>query len=86
MKKLFLTIAIVFALLTSCIAQNGGGLFQRGENPESEKTQVIYNREGGFPGLPPHGEEGDQPAPVGTGTALLIGFGAAYAMYKKNKK
>lgn len=79
MKKLFLTIAIVFALFTSCFAQNGGGLFQRG-------TVIEESNEKDGPGLPGHGQNGNQPAPIGTGTALLIGFGAAYAMYKKNKK
>jgi len=79
MKKLFLTIAFVFALLTGCFAQSGDVLFQ--------KETVIYESNEKFgPGLPGHGQSGNQSAPIGAGTVLLIGFGAAYAMYKKNKK
>lgn len=76
MKKLVFILALILAT-TTLSAQNGGGLFQRGQDAK-ETT-----RGGGFPGLPGHGETGNQPAPVGAGTALLIGFGAAYAMYKK---
>ena len=79
MKKVLLTITIVFAMCIGCFAQDGGGLFQRG-------AVIEENNEKGGPGLPGHGQGGNQPAPIGTGTALLIGFGAAYAMYKKNKK
>ena len=86
MKRLFMILAIVFGLSMASYSENGGGLFQRGETLENGKNEAVYNRGGGFPGLPPHGEEGDQPAPVGAGTALLIGFGAAYALYKRNKK
>lgn len=75
MKKLVFILAFILAT-TTLSAQNGGGLFQRGQQDTKEAK-------GGFPGLPGHGEEGNQPAPIGTGTALLIGFGAAYAMYKK---
>lgn len=75
MKKLVLTLAIVLGLGFGAMAQNG--LFQRGE----EATQTRD----GIPGFPSHGESGDQPAPVGSGIALLIGFGAAYAVAKKRE-
>lgn len=80
MKKLMLILAFCLAS-TLAIAQNGGGLFQRGQQESKEA-----NRGGGFPGLPGHGEEGDQPAPLGAGCGLLITFGAAYALYKKKSK
>ena len=75
MKKLVFILALILAT-TTLSAQNGGGLFRRGE-------QELNEAKGGVPGLPGHGEEGNQPAPIGMGSALLIGFGAAYAMYKK---
>ena len=64
---------------------DGGGLFQRGNN-DNEESSGFMNRDAKAPGLPGHGETGDQPAPLGSGTLLLIGFGAAYAMSKRNKK
>ena len=76
MKKLALTLAIVLGLGFGAMAQNG--LFQRGET-------ASQNRDG-LPGFPNHGEGTDQPAPVGTGVALLIGFGAAYALAKKHEE
>ncbi len=41
----------------------------------------------GNPFLPGHGESDDQNAsPLGGGALLLIGFGAAYALKKRNEK
>ena len=48
MKKLFLTIAIVFALLTSCIAQNGGGLFQGVKILKVKKPKLFITEKGDF--------------------------------------
>ena len=39
-----------------------------------------------MPGLPTHGQPGNQNAPLGGGALLLIGFGAAYALKKRNQK
>lgn len=79
MKKLVLILAFILPTVTMT-AQNGG-LFGRG-NEEKTKINFSHNHRA-IPLIPGHGETGDQPAPVGAGTALLIGFGAAYAMYKK---
>lgn len=79
MKRLSLILGFLL-MVTVATAQNGGGLFQRGEDPKQETNR------GGIPGLPGHGEDGNQPAPVGAGVGLLIGFGAAYAMYKKKSE
>ena len=87
MKKLTLIIAIVLGLsMTTFADPDGGGLFQRGTSEET-----LYNRDGGspmlvFPDLPGHGSEGNEPAPLGSGIALLTALGAAYAMSKRNKK
>ena len=82
MKKLALTLAIVLGMSFAASAQNGGGLFGYGETNDTESTRDGAT---GSPGIPGHGEEGDQDAPLGSGALLLLGFGAAYAL-KKNKK
>lgn len=52
----------------------GGGLFS-------------FLRSGMLPDLPGHNQDTNQPAvPIGSGTLLLLGFGAAYAMKKNRKK
>ena len=82
MKKLALTIAIVLGLSMTTFAE-GGGLFQRG----SEAENGYYGGTRGFgPGTPGHGEEGDQPAPLGTGIAVLTALGAAYLVGKKRNE
>ena len=88
MKKLALTLAVVLGLSMASFA-NGGGLFGQGQAaPEqsSTTTTTLYNR-GGAPGLPGggHGSGGNQPAPLGSGIAVLIGLGAAYAVAKKRE-
>ena len=88
MKKLALTIAVVLGLsLTTFANTNDGGLFQRGA---SESTNGVYgDRDGalmGGPGLPGHGETGNQDAPLGSGVAVLLGLGAAYIVAKKHRE
>ena len=87
MKKLAITIAIVLGLsMTTFADPDGGGLFQRGT---SEEASIYGNREGDgptFPGLPGHGSEGNEPAPLGSGIAVLIGLGAAYMVGKKRRE
>ena len=85
MKKLALTLAIVLGLGMASYAE-GGGLFGHGQTTadESSNTTMLYNRSGiGFPG---HGEPGNQPAPLGSGIAVLVGLGAAYAFAKKREE
>ena len=57
MKKLALTLAIVLGLSMSTFA-DGGGLFQRGTEPEQKG--VYGTRGGGFPGMPGHGGTGNE--------------------------
>ena len=80
MKKLALTLAIVLGLSMTTFA-NGGGLFQRGAEPEK---QGVNGTRG--PNLPGHGEEGDGDAPLGTGIAVLTALGAAYLVGKRRKE
>ena len=102
MKKLALTFAIVLGLSFGAYAQNGGLFgYGEGEKEESnniawysfyQDQNEIDNglfgllRGGGTPGLPNHGEDNNQPAPLGSGALLLIGMGAAYALKKRNSK
>lgn len=84
MKKIVFVFCILLSTLCMNAQQNDGGVFNRGKTIE-ENTEMFSR--GGVPGLPGHGEEENQPAsPIGSGLSLLISFGAAYAMYKKNKK
>ena len=85
MKKLVLTIAIVLGLsMTTFANPDGGGLFQRGaEIP----TEGVF-RSSDTPMLPIHNqnENQDANAPLGSGLAVLLGLGAAYAVAKKRQE
>ena len=76
MKKVVLTIAIVLGLGMASFAQNG--LFGKGGEEGSKDIDM--------PTLPGHGQTTNQNAPLGSGALLLLGFGAAYAMSKKDEK
>lgn len=90
MKKTIITLAIIFGLGLGAFAQ--GGLFQYGAvSDEQYYGAGYYDRTVGSPdpgllGLPTHGETQNQTAPLGGGALLLIGFGAAYALKKRNKE
>ena len=84
MKKTLSTLAILLGMTICATAQNGGGLFQRGSMPEDYNE---YDRTTGGLILPSqHGQTGDTDAPVGSGIAVLVGLGAAYALHKRRKK
>lgn len=81
MKKIIM-IAVMMLICACMTAQSdNGGLFQRGQQPENTQTGMR----GGMPGLPSHGEEGDQPAPIG-GVAFPLVFAAGYLALKNRKK
>ena len=86
MKKLALTIAIVLGLGMGAFAQ--GGLFQYGEVSEDDYFSVgVRNGEFGLLNLPgQHGLDHDENAPLGSGIALLLGLGAAYALKKRKEE
>ena len=91
MKKLIATTAIILGLTMTTFAQ--GGLFHRGASaPDSERAEYSL-REGksgdseATPMLPNHTTDGgNQPAPVGSGIAVLMGLGAAYLVGKKRRE
>ena len=94
MKKLTLTIAIILGMTMSSIANDG--LFNRANNAQNGASGYSFfsgsrlgdEGEGVFsmPGLPGHGEGTDQPAPLGSGIAVLMGLGAAYMVSKKRRE
>ena len=94
MKKLALAIAILLGMGIGAFAQNNdGGLFGYGETTYSYSNQWYgtgWDRtdNGGLWGLylpDGHGFDTDSTAPLGSGIAVLVGLGAAYALKKRRK-
>ena len=57
------------------------------QNEEVDEGLFGLIKAGGDnPGLPGHNQNTNQNAPLGSGALLLIGFGAAYALKKRNQK
>jgi hypothetical protein len=94
MKKTILTTAIILGMTMTTFAD--GGLFQRGYNAKNGYSgYTFFLRDGEldpaqnnelYPMLPTHGQEDNQSAPVGSGIAILMGFGAAYMVAKKRRE
>ena len=82
MKKLALTIAIVLGLSMTTFA-DGGGLFQRGNNPTKSFRDYDDER---YPIMPIHDLNHNQDAPLGTGIAIMTALGAAYLVGKRRKE
>ena len=83
MKKIALTIAIVLGLSMTTFA-DGGGLFNRGAEPERND---VYGNRTVTPMLPNHGQTTNQDAtPLGTGIVVLTALGAAYLVGKKRNE
>ena len=82
MKKLILTLAIVFSLSMGAMAQ--GGLFQRGETTDGANGAKSGLSTPLLPGS--HNSTDDADAePLTDGVLLLAGLGAAYLIGKKKK-
>jgi len=84
MKKIITTISIVLGLsLTTFANPNGGGVFGRGESTQNEdgRESTLF-----APKLPQHGQNGNQPAPLGGGIMVLTTLGAAYLIGKRRKE
>ena len=96
MKKLVLTLAIALMMGTTVFAQQGGGALRRSKeyrdylNAGKMNYQAGGLRNNNTPLLPnSFGNPGDfdgTDAPLGSGIAVLIGLGAAYAIGKKRKE
>ena len=63
----------------------GGGLFKLGETTEQNRGGGLM-KDGPGMNFPGHGSDQNGDAPLTGGALLLIGFGAAYAMKKRNEK
>ena len=86
MKKTILTIAIILGLGMTTFADNGG-LFNRGGETGNESNTIMpRSGGGGSPMLPGHGENTNQPAPLGSGIALLTVLGGAYLVGKRRRE
>ena len=80
MKKLILTTAIILGLGLTSFADPNGGVFQRGNETSGEGSSLFSPR------LPAHGQDTNQPAPLGTGVMVLTALGAAYLVGKRRKE
>ena len=88
MKKIALTIAILIGMTYCATAQQGEGLFRRGMIPEEAYYGNRTTSEAGgliMPNVHGGATDATAEAPLGGGALLLIGFGAAYALKKRNK-
>jgi len=94
MKKLVLTIAIVLMMGTTVFAQYGGGALRRSKEYEDARrsNNMRGNRNGGlmlpnaFGGTDDYDGQTGEPAPLGSGVAVLVGLGAAYLVGKRRKE
>ena len=93
MKKLTITIALILGLTMTTFAD--GGLFKRGYNAENGASGYNYfgakveDDNAGSPAmplLPQHGVDTNQPAPLGSGIALLAALGGAYLVGKRRRE
>ena len=85
-----MTIAIVLGLSMASFAQ--GGLFHRGANADGTPAEVSLTGDGtkgtgnDTPMLPIHNQGENQPAPLGSGIALLAALGAGYVVAKRRRE
>ena len=92
MKKTIITLTILLGLSLTTFAD--GGLFQRGYNAKNGQSgyNLYFNAKNtasedvATPLLPPHGEDNNMAAPLGSGIAVLTLLGAGYAVGKKRKE
>ena len=83
MKKLILTAAIVLSMGIGAFAQQGEGALLRSNLRQTRQDPTTPSIPHDF-GL--SGDENADPAPLGSGIAVLVGLGAAYMVAKKRKE
>jgi hypothetical protein len=91
MKKTIITLTLLLGLTMTTFAD--GGLFNRGYNAKNGQSGYIYfnakdavREDVATPLLPPHGSNDNEPAPLGSGIAVLVGLGAAYMVAKRRRE
>ena len=92
MKKTIITLSIILGMTMTSFAD--GGLFNRGNNAKCGQSNgyIYFNAKDAVredvatPMLPPHGSNDNEPAPLGSGIAVLMGLGAAYMVAKKRRE
>ena len=96
MKKLIITTSLIIGIGLTAVAENNtSGLFGRASNGNGRHSgYVLFGAKDGesattlanTPMLPAHGQENNQPAPLGSGIAILLGLGGTYLISKRYKK
>ena len=89
MKKLTMTIAIALMMGATVFAQDGGGALRRSRDYETARRGNNPTRGGSLVLPNEHGLDTDSEGtegPLGSGVAVLLGFGAAYLVGKKRKE
>jgi len=89
MKKLIMTIAIALIMGTTVFAQEGDGMLRRSRDYEAARRGNNPNRGGSLVLPNEHGLDIDSEGtegPLGSGVAVLLGLGAAYAFAKRRKE
>ena len=92
MKKTIITLSLILGITMTTFAD--GGLFNRGNNAKNGQASgyIYFNAKDtgsgdvAMPMLPPHGSDENNPAPLGSGIAVLMGLGAAYLVGKKRRE
>ena len=92
MKKTIITLTLILGITMTTFAD--GGLFNRGNNAKYGQNsgytyfnaQDAVRQDPATPLLPPHGSDENNPAPLGSGIAMLLGLGVAYAAAKKRNE
>ena len=86
MKKIIFAIAIVLTIGLTANAQRDG-FFRNYDNGFREEPEVIGSTTPSIPGgVTPGSENGDEPAPLGSGLLILTALGAGYAVARKREK
>ena len=92
MKKTIITLTLILGITMTTFAD--GGLFNRGNNAKYGQASgyTYFNAKDtgsgdvAMPMLPPHGSDENNPAPLGSGIAVLMGLAAAYLVGKKRRE
>ena len=79
MKKIILALAIVLSVGLTANAQSDG-FFKSNDYENSSRDGMGIGLPGG------HGQEGDSPAPLGSGILILTAMGAGYAIARRKRE